>query len=326
MNFDRVLNDFGRYLWQNNYSQNTIKSYTSTIKQLFKSRNLNAIKQKDLDEMAAGLRGKYALGSNRMRYAAVNLFCREILKRRDLYLKIPKSRSKNKDILTHEEVEKILSTAQKKNRTVRAVIQTLYHCALRRSELCKLNLEDVSFETMEISIRDAKTGDRMVSMTTKVASSLQDYLMYERRPKQPDDRALFVNRFGRRIGEHFIRSHLKECAIEAQIRRNVYPHMLRASCITHLLNKGINPVTVQNHAGHSDFKTTMGYNRPTQQQMKSQIEGAFVVKSNLTNEERAKAVFDKYLRGEISINEMNKILEVMKPKDINPNSELTGYA
>lgn len=179
---------------------------------------------------------------------------------------------------------------------------------------------------MEISVIDAKTGDRIVSMTTKVANTLQDYIMYERQPKQTDEKALFVNKFGKRIGEHFIRNHLKECASEAQIQRNVYHHMLRASCMTHLLNKGINPLTLQNHVGHRDFRTTMKYNRHTQQQMKSQIEGAFVVKSNMTNEERAKAVFDKYLRGEISINEMNKMLEVMRPKDINPKSELTGYA
>ena len=96
--------------------------------------------------------------------------------------------------------------------------------------------------------------------------------------------------------------------------------------MTHLFNKGINLRTIQNHAHLNDFRTTMMYNRPTQQQMKSQIEGAFVVKSDMTNEERAKVVFDKYLRGEISINEMNKMLEIMRPKDINPKSELTGYA
>jgi hypothetical protein len=60
--------------------------------------------------------------------------------------------------------------------------------------------------------------------------------------------------------------------------------------------------------------------------MKSQIERAFVVKSEMTTEDRAKAVFDKYLRGEITMSELNKLLEVMRPKDINPNSELTGYA
>lgn len=138
-------------------------------------------------------------------------------------------------------------------------------------------------------------------------------------------KALSLNSFGKRIGEHFIRSHLKECASEAGIQKNVYPHMFRASCITHLLNKDINLLTVQHHAGHRDFRTTMKYNRPTQQQMKSQIERGFVIKSEMIAEDRAKAVFDKYLWGEITMSEPNKLLEVMQPKDINPNSEFTGY-
>ena len=58
----------------------------------------------------------------------------------------------------------------------------------------------------------------------------------------------------------------------------------------------------------------------------SQFEGAFVVKLKMTKEERAKAMFDRYLRGELSISEMNKMLEIMRPKDINPKSELSGYA
>ena len=324
MNFDHTVHKFRRYLWQNNYSKNTIKSYTSAIK-LLKNKDLDKISQEDIDEIASGLRDKYALGSNRMRYAAINLFCKEILKRNDIYLKIPKSRARNKDVLTHEEMEKIIQVAQRKSKLTNVVIQTLYHCALRRSELCNLNVNDVNFETMELSIREAKTGDRLVSMTSKVANILQEYIMYERKSKD-DKKALFLNRFGRRIGEHFIRNHLKKCASEAGIQKNVYPHMLRASCITHLLNKGINPLTVQHHAGHRDFRTTMRYNRPTQQQMKSQIERAFVVKSEMTTEERAKAVFDKYLRGEITMSELNKLLEVMRPKDINPETELTGYA
>jgi site-specific recombinase XerD len=163
---------------------------------------------------------------------------------------------------------------------------------------------------MELSIKDAEIGNRFVSMTTKVANILQEYIMYERKPKE-GKKALFLNSFSKRIGEHFIRSHLKECASEAGIKKNVYPHMLRASCKTHLLNKGINPLTVQQHIGHRDFRTTMRYNRPTQQQMKSQIEKAFVIKSEMTTEDRTKALFDKYLRGEITISELNKLLEVL---------------
>ena len=74
--------------------------------------------------------------------------------------------------------------------------------------------------------------------------------------------------------------------------------MLRASCITHLLNKGVNPLTVQQHARHKDFRTTMIYNRPTQQQMKAYIERVF------TSETR----------------------ENIRPKELKPKIECIGYA
>lgn len=243
----------------------------------------------------------------------------------DLYLKIPKSQDKNKDILTNEQVEKILGVARTKRRSVFTVLQTTYDCALRRSEACNLNLDDVNFDTMELSLRDTKTGDKIVSMTSRVAESIKDYCLYERKPKHEDEQALILNKFGRRIGEHFIRHNLKRCAVEAGITKRVYLRILRASCITHLLNKGINPLTVQQHARHRSFKTTMIYNRPTQQQMRKDIECVFVAKKDLTRKDRVKAVVDKYLRGELSNNEMSRLLGVMRPKELNHKSELPGY-
>jgi site-specific recombinase XerD len=112
-------------------------------------------------------------------------------------------------------------------------------------------------------------------MTTSLAGILQDYIDTGRTRAQPDEQALFLTKKGKRIGEHFIRNHLKKCAREAGITARVYPHVLRASCITHLLNQGVNPFTVQRHARHKDFRTTMIYNRPTQQQMKADIERVF---------------------------------------------------
>ena len=109
---------------------------------------------------------------------------------------------------------------------------------------------------------------------------------------------LFLNKYGKRIGEHFVRNHFKECAREAGILSRAYPHILRASCITHLLNKGVNPLTVQRHARHRDFRTTMIYNRPTQQQMKADIERVF----------------------------HSKTCENIKPKELKPEKEFIGYA
>ena len=325
MNFDHAVDEFRRYLRQNNYSKSTITAYCKTIRQTLRNKDLDTLSQRELDDINLELMERYEINGNRIRYAAINLFCRKILKRNDLYLKIPRSRIKNKDILTHEQVEKILKVAKTRSRTVYAVLQTIYDCALRKSEVCNLDLDDVNFETMELSLRNTKTGDAIVYMTTRVADAIRDYILYERKPARREEKALFVNKHGKRIGEHFVRNHLKECAARAGIKCSVYPHMLRATCITHLLNRGVNPLTVQHHARHRSSATTMIYNRPTQQQMKADIERVFVAKSDLTTEEKAKVVFDKYLRGELTLNELQDILQIIQPKSLKARTEFLGY-
>jgi len=276
-NSNHFLEQYYRFLRQNNYSNNSIRSYCAVIRQVFQNKKIETLSQQELDDIRFDLAEQYQHNGNRMRFAAINLFCKEVLKkeRKDLYLKIPRSRIKNKDVLTNDQVEKLLTVAQTKRKVIYAVIQTLYQCGLRKMEACNLNLKDVNFETMEILLRNTKTGDGVVSMTISLAGILRDYIDTERLPEQLDEQALFLSRSGKRIGEHFIRNHLKKCAKDAGINTRVYPHVLRASCITHLLNQGVNPFTVQRHARHKDFRTTMIYNRPTQQQMRADIERVF---------------------------------------------------
>jgi len=325
MNFNHAISEYKRYLWQNNYSKNTKTNYITTIEQTLRKKNLDKLKKRDLENIKIELNRKYETNGNRLRFSAINLFCKKILKRKDLKIKIPKSEIKNKDVLTSNQVERILEVAKNKDRTAYAVLQTIYDCGLRKMEACNLDLSDIDYTKMEITIRDAKTGDGIVTMTTRAAQAIKDYVLYQRKPTDEKEKALFLNDFGKRIGDHYVRNHLKKYAVVSGITKNVYPHMLRSSCITHLLNSGINPRTVQEHARHSNFRTTMIYNRPTQQQMKADIERAFVKKSSLNDDDRIKAIFDKYLKGEMTPSELRDYLEVIRPKTLKCDSELTGY-
>ena len=325
MNFNHAISEYRRYLWQKNYSKNTLINYCKVIEQILKNKNLDKLKKRDLENIQIELNKKYETNGNRLRFSAINLFCEKILKRKDLKIKIPKSERKNKDVLTNAQVERILETAKNKNLTAYAVLQTIYDCGLRKMEACKLDLSDVDYTKMEITIRDAKTGDGVVTMTTRTAQAIKDYVLYQRKPKDEKEKALFLNDFGKRIGDHYVRNHLKEYAVVSGITKNVYPHMLRSSCITHLLNCGINPITVQEHARHADFRTTMIYNRPTQQQMKTDIERVFVRKLELNDEDRARVIFDKYLKGEMTSSELHDYLDVIRPKELKHDLECTGY-
>ena len=334
MDFDHAVNEFRRYLQQNysmntkrKYSKNTIKSYPQAIKMTLSNKNLDKLTQQDLDEIAINLLENYKTNGNRLRHAAINLFCKVILKRENLHLKIPKSKPNESDVLTNEQVEKILRVAGSKKKVIFAVLQTQYDCALRVNEVCNLDINDVNFEANELRLRDTKTDESIsVTMTSRVAEAIKEYCLYERKPKNPDDLALFLSTRNERIGEHFVRDHLKECAIEAGINQRVHTQILRSSCITHLLNERLNPRTVQDHARHSDFRRTMRYNRPTQQQKKSQIESIFVRKTNLCDSDREKAIIDRYLRREITAIEMSNLLERVQPKALKPKNDFLGYA
>lgn len=325
MNFGHAIDDFRRYLRKNRYSKNTFKKYCEAVNQTMKDKDLDSLEQKDLDDIRLELNERYQVNGNRLRFSAINLFCKEVLKRDDLNLRIPRSEVKNKDVLTSEQVESILETAKTSDRTAYAVLQTMYDCALRKMEVCNLDLTDIDYSNMEITLRDTKTGDGIVMMTTRTAEAIRDYTLKGRKPREENENALFLNGFGDRIGEHYIRDHLKEYAVESGITKRVYPHMFRASCITHLFNSGINPRTVQEHARHKDFRTTMAYNRPTQQQMKADIERVFVTKRNLDDSDRSRAMFDRYLKGDITSSELHDYLDVMRPKKLKRDSELSGY-
>jgi site-specific recombinase XerD len=260
-----------------------------------------------------------------MRFAAINIFCREILGRPDLKLKIPKSKKRNTDILTSEQVELILEYAKARRKSFYAVVLLLYECALRRNEVCSLNMDDIHFESKEIYLRATKTGDHIVTMTSRVSEAIKDYITNERTTLHETEPALLVNNRGTRIGEHFVRDTLKRYAVAVGITHRVYPHILRASCITHLLNRGVNPRTVQAHARHSDFQTTMLYNRPTQQQMREDIQRCFTQQPR-DDTKRNSLYLEQYCRGEISSEEFLQLL-VVPPKKTQsrPTTEPAGY-
>jgi site-specific recombinase XerD len=280
----------------------------------------------ELDTIAISLIKTRETNGNRTRFAALNLFCKEILKRKDLYLKIPRSKEKNKDVLTEQEILKMVQVAKDESRADYLLILLLFEETLRKSEVCNLNLDDIDHEAMEIKLRDTKSGDKLITMTSRVSQAIKNYVLYERKTASPTEQALLITAFQKRAGDHYVRNHVKKCAVKAGIHRRVYPHMLRASSITYMLNKQINPKTVQNHARHKHLSQTMIYNRPTQQQMKRDIERIFVTKHKLTDEDRAKAAFDKFLNGDITQQELDSLLTLIGPKQLKHKSELPGYA
>ena len=300
MNLDGALATFERLLLREGYRPRTIESYLSHVRLHLSNIDLDSLTMDVLDEVKLRLREKYSCGNSiAVAISAINRFCTDVLKRDDLHLKIPRlKRNRNTDVLTHGQVMSIVECVGD-DRLFKAVLLTMYHCALRVGEVCNLNLDDINFTTVTVTVRDAKTGTHVINISETAVQSIREYLPY--RVCGSDAKALFVSKRNRkRVSRSYVRKRLKVYAVKAGIKQRVYPHILRASCITYMLNQGVNPKVVQKHARHSRWGSTDVYNRPTQSEIKEQYHAIFTQKSDLSDEDRLRVLVDKLIRGEIS--------------------------
>ncbi|GAJ21526.1 unnamed protein product, partial [marine sediment metagenome] len=157
----------------------------------------------------------------------------------------PKLDKRLPSFLTIEEINRLLeapdlSTPQ--GLRDRALLELLYASGLRVSELVSLNLEGVNLDTNEIRVWGKGSKERVVLIGKPAARALTAYLS-QSRPKLFGTRirmtnALFINRYGKRLIERRVQRILEKYTNIAGIGRRVYPHMLRHTFATHLLDGG----------------------------------------------------------------------------------------
>jgi len=152
----------------------------------------------------------------------------------------------------------------------RGLIELLYASGLRVSELVNLDMERVNFDTNEIRVWGKGSKERMVLMGKPAAEALKTYLS-QGRPKLLGDKrssALFVNRYGGRLIARRVQRLLQKYASLAGINKRVYPHLLRHTFATHLLDGGAGLRVVQELLGHASLSSTQIYTHVTKSQAK----------------------------------------------------------
>jgi integrase/recombinase XerD len=144
----------------------------------------------------------------------------------------------------------------------RAVLELLYGTGLRLMECVRLDLTDIDLVQHVLLVRDGKgKKDRYVPLTGRAREAVQAYLR-ESRPlltERWDDGALFVSRFGRRLGALSVRVLVRKYGARAGVKLTT--HVLRHSCATHLLAGGADVRHVQKLLGHKDLSTTALYTK-----------------------------------------------------------------
>jgi integrase/recombinase XerD len=169
------------------------------------------------------------------------------------------------DVLSVEEIDRMISaidlSTPEGNRN-RAIIETMYGCGLRVSELCNLELNNIDLQNKFIIVNGKGSKQRMVPLSDIAAELIEDYVKNERADvpvKRGEEGIVFLNRRGRRLSRVMIFYIIRDLAALAGITKVVSPHTLRHSFATHLLEGGANLRAIQQMLGHESIATTEIY-------------------------------------------------------------------
>lgn len=140
-----------------------------------------------------------------------------------------------------------------------AIIETLYSCGLRVSELCTLALSRIWLDDRALLVEGKGSKQRMVPMSAEAVRQIELYLP-DRPSAQPgEEDILFLNRRGKRLTRVMVFYIVRTLAELAGIRRPISPHTLRHSFATHLIEGGANLRAIQMMLGHESIGTTQIY-------------------------------------------------------------------
>lgn len=178
----------------------------------------------------------------------------------------PKIPHKMPTVLSLAEVEAVLNAidlSEDLGQRNRAMIETLYACGLRVSELTGLRISNVFFNESFIKVTGKNDKERLVPIGASALKHIRLYLEGVRRPllqiQKGHEDFLFLNRFGRRISRVSVFNIIKTAVEAAGITKTVSPHTFRHSFATHLVAGGADLRAVQDMLGHESITTTEIY-------------------------------------------------------------------
>jgi site-specific recombinase XerD len=218
----------------------------------------------------------------------------------------PKQAKRLPHVMTLEDVTNLIAAAdgdRPADLRDRALLEAMYASGLRVSEAAGLNVSDVDLEQMAMLVRGKGNKERVVVMGEPARAAIDRYLKHGRStllaakpsrrlatsslqppassptPKtattrRPPTPALFVNRSGTRLSQRRIQLIVRKYALAAGIDARVYPHLLRHTFATHLLDGGAELRVVQELLGHANPNTTQIYLHVTEERQRKVVEGS----------------------------------------------------
>ena len=257
---ERLLEKLKRELEIRNFSKSTVKSYMNSVSKflIYARGELNQDIVKDYVQEEIKKKEPTSVSHS---IFAIQFFFEKVLGDK-IYIPRPKRNKKIPEILTKEEVRRLIESTN--NIKHKLILKILYGCGLRVSEIVNLEKNDFDFEEGLIHIRLAKgKKDRFVKIPFSIQQELESYC------KLDNADILFSSSRGGRLTKDTIQKIVQNSAKKAEIKKRVYPHLLRHSFATHLLEQGTDLRIIQKLLGHSDIKTTQIYTQISQASIKN---------------------------------------------------------
>ncbi len=280
MQWPQLKTDFTNYLWlEKSLSQNSIDAYLHDVEKLVQFCVLNKIEkpltklnQAQLMQFAAYLAQIGFSANSQARilsgikafytYLHLNDF---IADNPTEYLEHPKLGRKLPMVLDETEIDKMLQTIDRSTpegmRNV-AIIETLYSCGLRVSELINLQITDIFWDDKFVRVLGKGNKERIVPIGKVATKFIRIYLTEIRNHislKNEARNTVFVSKRGSGISRQMVFLMLKKAALQAGITKNISPHTLRHSFATGLVENGADLRAVQEMLGHESITTTEIY-------------------------------------------------------------------
>ena len=192
-------------------------------------------------------------------------------------LESPRPGRKLPDTLSVEEVDKIINTIDMslpEGERNKAILETLYGCGLRVSELINLKITDIYAKDNFIKVIGKGNKERLVPIGNTALKHIDIYLGNSRsrlHPDRLDEDILFLNRRGKKLSRNMIFIIVKELGEKSGIRKSISPHTFRHSFATHLVEGGADLRAVQEMLGHASIITTEIYTHLDREYLKSNI-------------------------------------------------------
>lgn len=271
--FNAYLADFERYLRvEKGSAQLTIKNYISDLKQWqigFKKISLNNIQDLTTNHIRLiladnfGNEEKLSNSSIQRKLATLRSFLDFLLEMKIITKNIsksvptPKVKRKLPAVLTEQEADLLVQTVEKETEIKeRTMLELMYSCGLRVSEVSNLKWNDIYFGSKQIIVKNGKGGkDRVVPMTDVLIKIIKSY----QKSIADEKEYLFTNNKGNKLSERIIQKIMTETVKKSGISTHATPHTLRHSYATHLLSNGANLRAIQELLGHSSLSTTQKY-------------------------------------------------------------------